>query len=171
MKKITSEKIVASFLSVVAICFCLSAFAKADEQGGIQIGKDDRCPVCAMKVALYPKFACAMELADGRKFSFCAAGCMIRAWLHPEIYLGAEKSDIQYVWVQDYFTGKKIDGSKAFWVAGSDVIGPMGPAFVPLESGSDVEAFKRRHGGKSVFHLTDITDEKWKEITGKEDGR
>jgi copper chaperone NosL len=167
MKKAFSGPIAIICLSVFVFGFCLTHFAKADEQAGIQIGKDDRCPVCAMKVSLYPKFACTMELVDGRQFSFCATGCMIRSWLHPEVYLKAEKLDIQQVWVQDYFTGQKIDGSKAFWVAGSNVIGPMGPALVPLKNESDVEAFKRRHGGKTVFHLTDLTDEKWKEITGK----
>jgi copper chaperone NosL len=167
MKKINPGPIAIICLSVFVLGFCLTHFANADEQTGIEVGKDDRCPVCAMKVALYPKFACTMELVDGRKFSFCAAGCMIRAWLHPEVYLKAEKADIQNVWVQDYFTGKKINGSSAFWVAGSDVIGPMGPAFVPLQSESDVKAFKRRHGGKTVFHLTDITDEKWNEINSR----
>ena len=167
MKKNVSDLIATMLLFVFVLCFNLTALTWADEQEKIQVGKDDRCPVCAMKVALYPKFACTMELIDGRTFSFCATGCMIRAWLHPEVYLKAEKSDIQQVWVQDYFTGEKIDGSKAFWVVGSDVIGPMGPAFVPLKSESDVEAFKRRHGGKTGFHLMDLTNEKWDEITGK----
>lgn len=167
MKKLKPGRIATLWIYMFFLCFCLIDFARADEQFGIEIDKDDRCPVCAMQVALYPKFACAMELVDGRKFSFCATGCMIRSWLHPEVYLGAEKADIQNVWVQDYFTGEKIDGSTAFWVAGSNVIGPMGSAFVPLKSESDVEAFKRRHGGKTVFHLTDLTDDKWKEITGK----
>jgi copper chaperone NosL len=167
MKNLNPGPIATLSIYMFFLCFCLIDFARADEQFGIEIDKDDRCPVCAMQVALYPKFACAMELVDGRKFSFCATGCMIRSWLHPEVYLGAEKADIQHVWVQDYFTGEKIDGFTAFWVAGSDVIGPMGPAFVPLKSESDVKAFKRRHGGKTVFHLTDLTDDKWKEITGK----
>ncbi len=168
MKKNNSGPTAIICLTVFMFGFCLTHFANAGEQEKIQVGKDDRCPVCAMKVALYPKFACTMELIDGRTFSFCATGCMIRAWLHPEVYLKAEKSDIQQVWVQDYFTGEKIDGSKAFWVVGSDVIGPMGPAFVPLKSESDVEAFKRRHGGKTGFHLMDLTNEKWDEITGKQ---
>jgi copper chaperone NosL len=164
MKIIRSRSIATLSLSVFALCCCLLDFARADEKAQIQVGKDDRCPVCAMKVALYPKFACTMELVDGRKFSFCTSGCMIRSWLHPEVYLEAEKADIQYVWVQDYFTVQKIDGTSAFWVAGSDVIGPMGRAYVPLKSEHDVEAFKRRHGGKLVFRLPEITDEKWKEI-------
>jgi copper chaperone NosL len=164
MKIIKSCAIATLSLSVLALYCCLHDFARADEQAEIQVGKDDRCPVCAMKVALYPKFACNMELVDGRKFSFCTTGCMIRSWLHPEVYLEAEKADIQFVWVQDYFTGQKIDGTSAFWVAGSDVIGPMGRAYVSLKSEHDVEAFKRRHGGKFVFFLPEITDEKWKEI-------
>lgn len=168
MKKIKPGPRAITFLFVFVICLFLIISAKAGDQAGIQFVEDDRCPVCAMKVAMYPKFVCAMEMVDGRKFSFCASGCMIRSWLNPEIYLKAEKSDIKQVWVQDYFTGQKIDGFAAFWVAGSDVIGPMGKAFVPLKSEKDVEVFKRRHGGETVFHLKDLTNEKWNEITGKQ---
>ncbi len=155
------------FLTAILICFCLYVPASAEDQNKIHIGKDDRCPVCAMKVARYPNFACTMDLKDGQKFSFCATGCLIRSWFYPEIFLKAQKADIRHVWVQDYFTGKKIDGLSAFWVAGSDVIGPMGPALVPLKSKSDIEVFKRRHGGDMVFDLSELTVEKWETITGK----
>ena len=168
MKKISMKPVVRKFLTAFLFYLCIVLSAQADNQSGIKVGEEDRCPVCAMKVIRYPKFACTMELEDGRKFSFCAAGCMIRSWLHPEIYLKAEKSDIRKVWVQDYFTGQTIDGSAAFWVAGSDVVGPMGPTVVPLKSEADVESFKKRHGGKSVFHLKDLKDEKWNEINGKQ---
>lgn len=168
MKQLDPNQMTNLFLSVFILCFCLIGYASAQNQEKIQLGKDDRCPVCAMKVALYPKFACIMELADGRSYSFCSTGCMIRSWFHPEIYLKAPKSDIRSIWVQDYFTGQKINGVLAIWVAGSDVIGPMGPAMVPLKSERDAEAFKRRHGGTTMFHLRDLTEEQWREIANRQ---
>jgi len=53
------------------------------------------------------------------------------------------------------------------WVAGSDVIGPMGPAMVPVKGESALEAFKRRHGGTAVFLLEELDPDKWFAITGR----
>ena len=138
-----------------------------DQEGELHFSEGDRCPVCAMKVKDHPKFACGIELNDGRTFYFCGTGCMIRAWLHPEAFLGVEKSSLERSVVQDYFEGQHVDGLSVLWVAGSDVVGPMGPALVPVQDAGALEAFKQRHGGRVTFRLADLNDEKWKSITGK----
>ena len=138
-----------------------------DENGRMQISDQDRCPVCAMKVDAHKKFSSAIQLANGETFYFCGTGCMIRSWLHPEIFLNAYKSQLKKSVVQDYFTGKQVDGLAVHWVAGSDVVGPMGPALVPILDESQLEIFKKRHGGKAVFRLGEMTDEKWQQMTGK----
>jgi len=139
-----------------------------DSKGNMHVSNDDRCPVCAMKVMNYPKFSCAIQLVGGRTYYFCATGCMIRAWLHPEIFLNSPRNDIKLIVVRDYFTGEEFNALTAQWVAGSDVIGPMGPALVPLKDENLVEVFTRRHGGKTVFNLQQLDDEKWRAITGKD---
>jgi nitrous oxide reductase accessory protein NosL len=138
-----------------------------DESGAMRISTQDRCPVCAMQVGKHPKFACAVELVNDKTFYFCGSGCMIRSWMHPEIFLGVAKTELKRSVVQDYFTGKQVSGESVYWVAGSDVIGPMGPALVPLEDEQGLDAFKRRHGAKAVFRLSEMTDEKWQQLTGK----
>ena len=138
-----------------------------DKHGRMQISDQDRCPVCAMKVDAHKKFSSAIQLANGETFYFCGTGCMIRSWLHPEIFLNAYKSQLKKSVVQDYFTGKQVDGLAVHWVAGSDVVGPMGPALVPILDESQLEIFKKRHGGKAVFRLGEMTDEKWQQMTGK----
>jgi len=138
-----------------------------DDSGVMHISSQDRCPVCAMQVSKYQKFACAIELINGRTFYFCGSGCMIRTWMHPDIFLGATKTELKRSVVQDYFTGEQVSGESVFWVAGSDVIGPMGPALVPLKNEQGLEVFKKRHGSKAVFHLSEMTDEKWQQLTGK----
>ena len=138
-----------------------------DEGGAMQISNPDRCPVCAMQVSKYKKFACAVQLIDGSAFYFCSAGCMIRSWMHPEIFLGVAKTELKQTVVQDYFTGDQVSGTAVFWIAGSDVIGPMGPALVPLKSESHLDTFKTRHGAKAVFRLSELTDANWKQLTGK----
>ena len=138
-----------------------------DERGAMQISSQDRCPVCAMEVGKHKKFACAVQLMNGNTFYFCGSGCMIRSWLHPEIFLGAEKEELKRSVVQDYFSGEQVPGQSVYWVAGSDVIGPMGPALVPLKNEQDLVVFKKRHGAKAVFRLSEMTDEKWQQLTGK----
>jgi len=70
--------------------------------------------------------------------------------------------------VRDYFTGQPIDGRTATWVAGSDVVGPMGPAIIALGDAAQLANFKNRHGGKTVFTFDQVDDALWKTISRRE---
>lgn len=135
-----------------------------DTDGTMHISPDDRCPVCAMRPARYPKSASAIQLTDGRTFYFCETGCMLRSWLHPDVHIGMAKSALARVVVREYFTGAHLDGHAVIWVAGSDVIGPMGPMIVALDGEDHLAVFKRRHGGRIVFRLQGLTEDLWKKI-------
>ena len=137
------------------------------DKGELQISPEDRCPVCAMKVAKHPKFACAIQLREGTTFYFCGPGCMIKSWRHPETFLRVKPDTLLRPVVRDYFSGMPLDARQATWVAGSDVIGPMGPAPVALKVQTQVEVFQKRHGGKHIFRLDDLTDERWKSIMAR----
>lgn len=139
-----------------------------DSASSMQISETDRCPVCAMGVSKHRQFASAIELQDGTTFYFCGTGCMLKSWLHPEIFLSHERTDLKRAVTREYFGGKHIDASQAYWVAGSDVVGPMGPAIVPLASEADLGTFKKRHGGTTTFRLDELTDAKFKQLTGKD---
>lgn len=133
----------------------------------LHVSQEDRCPVCAMRVMEHPKFACGIRCRDRTTFYFCGAGCMIRSWLHPEVFLGVPKEELERAVVQEYMTGRYVDALSALWVAGSDVVGPMGPALVPLMDEEDLPIFKKRHGGKETFRLSELNDARWEAITGK----
>ena len=145
----------------------LAGVKPLDENGRMQISPDDRCPVCGMKVIRYPKFAGAIQLHNRATFYFCSTGCMLRAWMHPEIYLGTTQTELKQPVVKEYFTGRQVDGRSIIFVFGSDVIGPMGPALVPVMDENYLKVFKKRHGGKSRFLLNDMDDDKWLEMTGR----
>ena len=145
----------------------LPGAAPVDAEGRMHISEGDRCPVCAMKVQAHRKFASAIQLTDGTTFYFCGTGCMIRSWIHPGGFLKASRERLERCVVQDYFTGAHVDGRSVTWVAGSDVVGPMGPALVPLKSPEDLAAFKRRHGGTHTFRLEEMDDAAWERVTGK----
>jgi copper chaperone NosL len=172
------KRLLPAALVVLALCGLFPAAGDAgsgakpglqplDEHGRMQISAQDRCPVCAMKVSAHRKFSCAIQLVSGETYYFCGTGCMIRSWLHPEIFLNASKPELKKSVVQDYFSGAQVDGLDVHWVAGSDVVGPMGPALVPILDEGQLEIFKKRHGGKAVFRLGEMTDEKWQALTGK----
>jgi len=138
-----------------------------DENGRMQISPEDRCPVCGMKVMRYPKFAAAIQLHDSATYYFCSTGCMVRSWMHPEIYLGTTAAQRKLPVVKEYFTGRQVDGRRVIFVFGSDVIGPMGPALVPVMDENYLKVFKKRHGAKSQFLLNDMNDAKWLKMTGR----
>jgi len=138
-----------------------------DEIGRMQISAQDRCPVCGMKVIRYPKFAAAVQLRSSATYYFCSVGCMIRTWMHPEIHLGTPATELKRPVVKEYFSGRQVDGRSIIFVFGSDVIGPMGPALVPVMDENYLKVFKKRHGGKSQFFLKDMDDDKWLEMTGR----
>lgn len=129
--------------------------------GQMQISDPDRCPVCGMFPVKRPQTAAAMMLADGRTFYFCGNGCLLRTWRNATTYLNVPPESIRRMVVRDYFSGSSLDAQEAWWVAGSDVIGPMGKALVALSTEEDVARFKERHGGARVFQLSQMDDALW----------
>jgi nitrous oxide reductase accessory protein NosL len=141
------------------------------KNGRMRISPADRCPVCGMKVANHRKFASAIQLNDKSTYYFCGTGCMIRSWMHPEIFLGVDRADVRRPVLRDYFTGREVDARDVIWVAGSDIIGPMGPALVPLKDENSLKVFIQRHGGKTTFRLEEMDDTRWYAITGNPAGK
>ena len=137
------------------------ALKSVDANGEMQLSDQDRCPVCGMFPAKRPKSAAAMVLKDGRTFYFCGNGCLLRTWRYSDRHLKEPADAIQRMVVRDYFSGAPLDAGKAWWVAGSDVIGPMGPALVALRSEQELARFKERHGGRKVFRLSEMDDALW----------
>jgi copper chaperone NosL len=62
--------------------------------------------------------------------------------------------------VTDYYNQNWIDGKTAFYVIGSDTMGPMGHEFIPFESMAAAEAFKKDHHGKEILTFDKITLER-----------
>ena len=135
----------------------------ADRQ--LHLSPSDRCPVCAMFPARQPASAAAMTLKTGETFYFCSNGCLLRAFLRPQAYLNVHPGKIEGLTVLDYFSGQPTDARTATWVAGSDVIGPMGPAIIALADAAQLAVFKRRHGGHTIFTLDQLTSDLWKRIS------
>jgi len=141
-----------------------------DERGQMRPSSEDRCPVCAMVPTEHAAFVSAIEVRDGRTFYFCGTGCMLRSWLHPEEHLGVGRDELARAIVKEYFAGAHLNATEVVFVVGSDIIGPMGPALVPVRP-QEVETFRQRHGGRDTFRIGELDDDRWRAIKQGNGGR
>jgi len=127
------------------------------QQGAPSVVTDhDRCAVCGMFVAKYPEWVAQIELSNGKMFMFDGPKDMLVFYFSPEEY-GAEGGIVGHMHVKDYYSQQWLDGRKALYVIGSDVLGPMGEEFVPFDSREAAETFLKDHHGKAIVSLEDIS--------------
>ena len=116
----------------------------------------ERCAVCGMFLAKYQPWITQLHAAGQDPVMFDGVKDMMAYYFKPSGYGGAGDMAEAKVWVKDYYTLKWIDGRKASFVTGSDVMGPMGEELIPFDSQSAAESFMKDHRGKSVLKFTDI---------------
>jgi len=123
----------------------------------IKVPHDATCPVCAMFVHKYPKWAVVIE---GKKnLYFDGVKDMVK-------YIFTHKKQINEdnIYVTDYFTSTKVKAKDAFYVIGSNVYGPMGNELVPFRSKISALAFRKDHFGKSVIAFYEIDQDVLDEV-------
>ena len=125
---------------------------KAKDKAKITAPKDAKCPVCGMFVAKFPRWAAVIELKNGKKLYFDGAKDMFK-------YILSQKPDSSKILVNDYYHQIAIDAKKAFFVVGSDELGPMGNELIPFESKNNAKAFLKDHSGKKVLSFSQINSE------------
>jgi copper chaperone NosL len=74
----------------------------------------------------------------------------------PKYAPGDHQGEIRLVAVTDFYNLEKVDARKAFFVIGSDVLGPMGHEFVPLANRQDAEDFLKDHKGKRILDFDQV---------------
>ena len=127
-----------------------------------EVAEKERCPVCGMFVAKYAPWLAQIQMADGSTSFFDGVKDMLAYYFEPKKYGGS--SSAEDIYVKDYYNQKWIDGKKAFYVVGSDTMGPMGHEFIPFASTEEAEIFKKDHSGTMVMSFDQITLEKVTEL-------
>lgn len=126
----------------------------------IDVPKDAKCPVCGMFVAKYPKWAAVITMKDGHKHYFDGVKDMMKYYFDPKKYHAKQgKDDFASIQVSDYYTLSKLDGTKAFYVVGSNVYGPMGNELIPFSSMDAAKDFSKAHAGKKILKFDEINAE------------
>lgn len=123
-------------------------------------GPGDTCPVCGMFVAKYPEWVATVMYRDGHAHHFDGAKDLFK-YLHDRARYapGHEAEDMVTIAVTDYYNVRRIDARSAFYVVGSDVLGPMGHELVPLETRTEAEEFLSDHAGKRIVAFDEVTPE------------
>ncbi len=117
----------------------------------IKVPDDARCPICGMFVKNHPKWVSMIEEGN-KKYYFDGVKDMLK-------FIFKSNKEFKNIYVTDYFTTKKVDARKAYFVVGSDVYGPMGKELVAFESDEAAYNFKNDHFGKKVMLFSQLTDE------------
>jgi len=121
-------------------------------------GPKDTCPVCGMFVAKYPEWIATVLYEDGHAHHFDGAKDLFKYLLDlPKWAPGHRAEDIAAIGVTEYYGLTRIDARDAWYVIGSDVLGPMGHELVPLETRDDAEEFLRDHAGRRILRFDEVT--------------
>lgn len=120
----------------------------------------DTCPVCGMFVAKYPEWIASVLYSDRHAHHFDGAKDLfkylfdLRRWAP-----GDRKEEIVAIGVTEYYGLTRIDANSAFYVIGSDVLGPMGHELVPFKTEEDALEFMDDHNGVRIlrFHQVEKT--------------
>jgi copper chaperone NosL len=121
-------------------------------------GAMDLCPVCGMLVSKYPQWIATVLWKDGQAHHFDGAkDLFLFLQALPKYAPRRKRDEIRFLAVTDFYDLKKMDARQAVFVAGSDVLGPMGHDLIPLATPADAEEFSRDHKGKRTFRFDEIT--------------
>ena len=148
------------FNTMVLIILLVGSFTLAAEKKPIKPTPKDKCPVCGMFVAKYPDFLAEILFKDGTYAVFDGTKDMFKYYFNIRKYHPSKNiSDINSIYVTDYYNLTLIDGLSAFYIMGSDIYGPMGRELIPFEKEGDAKEFMKDHKGKSVLRFKEVTDE------------
>lgn len=138
-----------------AIVTAACAFAIALALGGCHKHAEDRCARCGMVIAPKSPWETVLSLPDGTTKRFDTPRCGLRA-LHEAAAANAASS-APTLRVHEFYDGTERAASDVVFVIGSDVVGPMGPAIVPVDP-SRAAKFTADHAGKQTLPLDAVTD-------------
>jgi copper chaperone NosL len=124
----------------------------------VTIKKSDRCPVCGMFVYKYPKWVAQIVFQDGTAYFYDGAKDMFKHYFDTAKYTpGRSPQAIKAIYVTDYYEVELVEARSAFYVIGSDVLGPMGHELLPFKDRESAQEFLQDHKGRSILRFQEVT--------------
>jgi len=144
-------------LPVLILLLCIAS-ASYSGDAEVTIKKTDRCPVCGMFVYKYPKWVARIVFQNGEAFFYDGAKDMFKHVFDTAKYTPGQSAEkIQSLYVTDYYEVELIDAKTAYYVIGSDVLGPMGHELLPFKDQEAAQEFLEDHKGKTILRFQDVT--------------
>lgn len=148
------------FQLVIALSFIMPQSAWSEVLDLTKPGIKDTCPVCGMFVAKYPEWVATVVYKTQHAHHFDGAKDLFKYLQDlPKWAPGHELKNIVSIGVTEYYSLSLIDARKAYYVIGSDVLGPMGHELIPLETLDDAKEFMADHEGTKILTFDQVTTE------------
>jgi nitrous oxide reductase accessory protein NosL len=107
----------------------------------------ERCPVCEMFPARYPRNRAQIHTREKTVYHFCSTQCLF-AFLKDSAPYAGQPATPFLIWVADNETRELISARTAYYVVGSREMGPMGHEGFAFGHKDRAAAFARKHGGR-----------------------
>lgn len=156
MSTVKSSRSTAALVGAAVMCGVLVAGASEPPRPP---GPDDRCAVCGMLVHKHPNWVATIVFADGAQAFFDGPKDMFRYLFDLEKYAAGDR-EIAGVYVTEYYRVRLVDATASYFVAGSDVMGPMGAELVPFATRAEAEGYALDHGGREILQFGDVSPAK-----------
>ena len=142
---------------IIALSITVSFTIQAETLDLVKPGVRDTCPVCGMFVAKYPEWVATVVYANEHAHHFDGAKDLFKYLQDlPKWAPGHRAEDIVSIGVTKYYSLGMIDARKAYYVIGSDVLGPMGHELIPLETMDDAKEFLADHKGVKILSFDQV---------------
>ena len=149
-----------AFVASLALCTTLGLWpgvVPAQPVDTPKPGPRDLCPVCGMVVSKYPEWIATVVFDDGHVHHFDGAKDMFKFIHQLDRYApGHRRENVRTIGVTEYYDLQRIDARTAWYVIGSEVLGPMAHDFIPFLSKEDAEEFMADHGGRRILRFDEI---------------
>lgn len=154
-----------AYTALVLMSITLMTLAAVDDAASADrrqrgITRRDKCPVCGMFVYKYPKWVAEIEFQDSHAHFYDGAKDMFKHYMNLSKYTpGRSEHEIAAVFVTDYYAVELIEAKTAFYVIGSDVLGPMGHELIPFKDEASAKEFLEDHKGTRILRFEEVTDQ------------
>jgi copper chaperone NosL len=134
-------------------------FGEAAMQQPMVIPGNASCGKCGMFPAKYPRWQSQIIFKDGSMTPFDGCKCMFNfIFAMHEFDKNHSSDDVAIVWVKDFNSGYWINVVDAYYIVGSNTMGPMGKELIPFADQVDALKFNQEQGG-SMMTYSQITPE------------
>ncbi len=145
---------------LLGVFFLMAVGAWAADPKPLKPTPKDKCPVCGMFVYKYPDWVAQAVFRDGSRLYFDGVKDLMKFYLNPSAYQSTKsRTETAAIFVTDYYSLESVEGTRAYYVIGSDVFGPMGKELIPFGKEAEAREFLKDHKGKKILRFQEITPE------------